>query len=82
MNGLTGSQTTGNWRTDELLQVGDDLRNQRAADARRNHVHPTRRNLRGWVGRHLVAIGNQVAGETDRTRPSPDLPHGGQTTAA
>ena len=43
MHGLTGSQVPGNWRTDELLHVGDDLRHQRDADARRgSRRDPTR----------------------------------------
>ena len=82
MHGLTGSQVPGNWRTDELLHVGDDLRHQRDADAQRADTSATRRGLRGWVGRHLVVIGRQVAGEPARPRPCPDLPQRGHTTAA
>ena len=82
MHGLTGSQTPRNWRTDELLHVGDDLRNQRDADARRAETDPSRHGLRGWVGRHLVVVGRQVAGEPARPRPCPDLPKAGRTTAA
>ena len=82
MHGLTGSQTPRNWRTDELLHVGDDLRNQREADARRAGTDSSRHGLRGWVGRHLVVVGRQVAGEPSRPRPCPDLPTAGRTTAA
>jgi hypothetical protein len=82
MNGLTGSESTRNWRTDELLHVGDDLRNQRAADARRARTGSSRHGLRGWVGRHLVVVGRQVAGEPPRSRPCPDVPKGSHTTAA
>ena len=82
MNGLTGSQVPDNWRTDELLHVGDDLRHQREADAERAGTTSSRRGLRGWVGRHLVVIGRQVAGEPARPRPCPDRPQRGQTTAA
>jgi hypothetical protein len=82
MHGLTGSQTQENWRTDELLRVGDDLRAQRDANARRSNPDETRHGLRGWVGRHLVVVGRSVACEPTRTRPCPDLPNGGQTRAA
>jgi len=82
MHGLTGSQVPGNWRTDELLHVGDDLRHQRDADANRSGSSATRRGLRGGVGRHLVVIGRQVAGEPARPRPCPDVPQRGHTTAA
>ena len=82
MNGLTGSQAQENWRTDELLHVGDDLRHQRDADARRAGTDASRHGLRGWIGRHLVVVGRQVAGEPTRTRPCPDLPQAGHTTAA
>jgi hypothetical protein len=82
MNGLTGSQIPQDWRTDELLHVGDDLRHQREADARHAGQDGTRHGLRGWVGRHLVVVGRSVAGEPARPRPCPDLPHGGRTTAA
>jgi hypothetical protein len=82
MHGLTGSQSPKNWRTDELLRVGDDLRAQRDADARRSNPDGSRHGVRGWVGRHLVVVGRSVAGEPDRTRPRPDLPQGGHTRAA
>ncbi len=82
MHGLTGSQVPGNWRTDELRHVGDDLRHQREADLQRGASRTIQRGLRGWVGRHLVVIGRQVAGEPARPRPCPDLPQRGQTTAA
>lgn len=82
MHGLTGSQTPKNWRTDELLRVGDDLRAQRDADARRSNPDGSHHGLRAWVGRHLMVVGRSVAGEPARTRPCPDLPPGGHTTAA
>ena len=82
MNGLTGSHIPDDWRTNELLHVGDDLRHQREADARRATTDTSRRGLRGWIGRHLVVVGRSVAGEPTRQRPCPDLPNGGQTTAA
>ena len=87
MNGLTGSHIPDDWRTNELLHVGDDLRHQREADARRATSGPGRHGLRGWVGRHLVVVGRSVAGEPVATtpvrqRPCPDLPNGGHTTAA
>ena len=82
MNGLTGTHLPDDWRTDELLHVGDDLRHQREADAHRSSEDLSRHGLRGWVGRHLVAVGGQVAGEPARTGPCPDLPNGGHTTAA
>ena len=85
MHGLTGSQIPDNWRTDELLHVGDDLRHQREADARHAVRDSTRHGLRGWIGRHLVVVGRSVAGEPApaRPRPCPELPKvGGRTTAA
>jgi len=83
MNGLTGSRIPDDWRTDELRHVGDDLRHQREADARRASSDTNRHGLRGWVGRHLVVVGRSVAGdEPTRQRPCPDLPKGGHTTAA
>ena len=82
MNGLTSNHLLDDWRMDELLHVGDDLRHQREADAHGSNDEPNRHGLRGWVGRHLVAVGGQVAGEPVRTTPCPDLPNGGHTTAA
>ena len=80
MHGLTGAQEPRNWRTDDLLHVGDDLRRQREAGARHGeHATPgeSRRGLRGWIGRHLVGVGQSVAGETHRRPPCPDLPQMG-----
>lgn len=82
MHGLTGSEALENWRTDELLRVGDDLRAQRHATARRSNPDGTRHGVRGWVGRHLVVAGRFVGGEPARTRPGADLPRGGHTRAA
>lgn len=80
MHGLTGAQEPRNWRTDELLHVGDDLRRQREAGAR--HGEPesgggSRRGLRGWIGRHVVSVGQVVAGDAVRRPPCPDLPQMG-----
>jgi hypothetical protein len=82
MNGLTGSRIPDDWRTTELLRVGDDLRHQREADAQRAQPDATRHGLRGWVGRHMVVVGRSVAGEPARKRPCPELPNGSHTTAA
>jgi hypothetical protein len=80
MHGLTGAQEPRNWRTDDLLHVGEDLRRQREAGARPGNHAPSgepRHGLRGWVGRHLVGVGQAVAGETPGRPPCPDLPQMG-----
>jgi hypothetical protein len=83
MHELTGSQVPHDWRTDELRHVGDDLRRQREANARRAITKGSQPGIRGWVGRHLVAVGRSVAGEPARPRPCPEQPKmGGHTTAA
>ena len=75
MHGLTGSQEPRNWRTDELLHVGDDLRRGREAGARHDDErHPNR--LRGWLGRHVIGVGHVVAGEPGRS-PCPEMPQMG-----
>ncbi len=76
MHGLTGSQEPHNWRSDDLLRVGDDLRRGREADARRDdgERHPNR--VRGWLGRHMIGAGEVVAGD-ERRSPCPDLPQMG-----
>ena len=74
MHGLTGSQEPLNWRTDELLHVGDDLRRGREAAARNDdgERHPSR--LRGWLGRHVIGVGQAVAGDEPKRSPCPELP--------
>ncbi len=85
MHGLTGSQEPRNWRTEELLHVGDDLRHGREAGARKDghgRSDGTRPGLRGWIGRHLMGVGHVVAGEPTRRPPCPDVAAGRPTTAA
>ena len=84
MHGLTGSQEPRNWRTDELLRVGDDLRRQREADARDGERGTLRPRLRGWLGTHLIGVGHALAGEAGRLPPCPDAPQvgGGSTIAS
>lgn len=80
MHGLTGAQEPRNWRTDDLQHVGDDLRRQREAGTRHGGQEPhgeSRHGLRGWIGRHLVGVGQAVAGETLRRPSCPDLPQMG-----
>ena len=80
MHGLTGAQEPRNWRTDDLLHVGDDLRRQRESGTKHDGHDSSggsRRGLRGWIGRHLVGVGQSVAGETLRRPPCPDLPQMG-----
>jgi hypothetical protein len=81
MHGLTGSQEPRNWRTDELLHVGDDLRRQRESGARQDEYpdeHATApRRVRGWIGRHLIGAGQAVAGAEPKGPPCPELPQMG-----
>ena len=77
MHGLTGSQEPRNWRTEELLHIGDDLRRGREAGARNDdgERHPNR--LRGWLGRHVIGVGHVVAGGEPQRSPCPELPQMG-----
>jgi hypothetical protein len=72
MHGLTGSQVPRNWRTDDLLRVGDDLRHQRNARANgaADEVRPP--GLRGRIGLYLIGVGQTLAGEARRRQPCPD----------
>ena len=80
MHGLTGNQEPRNWRTEELLHVGDDLRRQRETGehggSREDHQPPHPHRLRGWLGRHVIDLGRAVSGEAPRP-PCPDLPQMG-----
>ena len=80
MNPLTGSQETRNWRTEELLHVGQDLRHQRAAGTNQGRNEASRHGLGDWISRHVVGIGHAVAGETPRRSSRPDLPQIGSAT--
>lgn len=83
MHGLTGSQEPRNWRTDDLLRVGDDLRHGREAGGRRV-PNETRPGLRARLGLSLVGFGEAIAGEARRRQPCPDPPQAGgirKTTA-
>ena len=80
MNPLTGSQETQNWRMEELLHVGDDLRHQREAGANHGRSEASHHGLLGWIGRHVVGRGHAVAGEGLRRPSRPDLPQIGSTT--
>lgn len=74
MHGLTGSHEPRNWRTDELLHVGDDLRHERDVGAKHGESEAPHRGLRGWIGRHLIGAGQAIAGETPRHPPCSYLP--------
>ena len=77
MNGLTGSQEPRNWRTEELLHVGDDLRRGREAGARHDAGDGQPNRLRGWLGRHVIGAGQVVAGAESRRPPCPESPQMG-----
>jgi len=80
MNGLTGSQETRNWRMEELLHVGEDLRHQREAGARHGRNEASRHGLQAWISRHVVGTGHAAAGEAPRRSSHPDLPQIGNAT--